>query len=144
MRANPRYTKIYAPNAGHIITRDNATGLTWSVKVTAERLTINEAKKFIADLNSKKYCGFAYWRLPTRVELLSLVDDTRCIPAIDTDAFPNTPIFSTWTSTRYADGGGEWIVDFYNGHSYVNYRRPIGHVRAVLSSINSHGAGVEG
>jgi len=42
------------------------------------------------------------WRLPTIQELFTLVDYSRCNPAIDTTIFPNTEASSYWSSTAYA------------------------------------------
>jgi hypothetical protein len=62
--------------------------LTWDVRETDE-LTFAEAEAHIAKLNAESYGGFTDWRLPTRVELLTLVDDTKWNPAIDTEKFPD-------------------------------------------------------
>ncbi len=74
-------------------------------------------------------------RLPTRAKLLSLVDDTRCDPAIDTDRLPDTKSAAYWTSTELAsDSSYAWIVDFYGGGADF-YRRDYddAFVRAVRS-----------
>jgi hypothetical protein len=76
-------------------------------------------------LGAKDYCpqvmlgGFSDWRLPTLEELKTIVDTSKQDPAIDGDAFPNTPSSVFWTSTpdtsnsRYA-----WGVYFVTGGSY--------------------------
>lgn len=43
--------------------------------------------------------GRTDWRLPTALELSSLIDVRRRDPAIDTTAFPGTPADNHWTST---------------------------------------------
>ena len=59
------------------------------------------------------------WRLPTRTELPSLVDDTRHDPAIDTARFPDTQSGAYWTSTPCAWASSyAWIVDFGGGGAY--------------------------
>jgi Protein of unknown function (DUF1566) len=62
------------------------------------------------------------WRLPTRIELLSLVDFTRTSPAIDTTAFPGVPggkyhwTASPWVVSQLATKPQDsWIVNFYEG-----------------------------
>jgi hypothetical protein len=58
------------------------------------------------------------WRLPTRLELMTLVD-YRVIdsgPTIDAAAFPDTPVdFPYWTSSPYVGFPSAWAVDFSRG-----------------------------
>ena len=105
----------------------------WSPEFSAKRLTFADAHKHIAELNAKKHCGFDDWRMPTRSELMSLVDETRCNPAIDPDAFPGTPSESFWSSTEYAGDKKNyvWIVSFLDGYSYICLRNYGNRVRAV-------------
>jgi len=77
--------------------------------------------------------GFRDWRLPTRTELLTLVDDTRHGPAIDTDYFPGCQSDWYWTSTAAARSPGvfAWGVFFdYGGADWVS-RYNDGWVRGV-------------
>ncbi|HEX7476929.1 MAG TPA: DUF1566 domain-containing protein [Polyangiales bacterium] len=72
------------------------------------------------------YCGSlglagATWRLPSKAELESLVDDTYYDPTmLDPKAFPNTPSLPFWTSSPCAgasNSGKAWAVEFYEGFS---------------------------
>ena len=76
------------------------------------------------------------WRLPTRIELLSLVDDTRSEPAIDVARFPDTQSAAYWTATPLAsDSSYAWIVLFgYGGASGCRRDYYNAFVRAVRSS----------
>jgi hypothetical protein len=95
--------------------RDNVTGLTWQRDVPASTYTWDQAKTYCASLS----LAGTGWRLPSRIELVSLVDFTRYNPAIDTTAFPNTPSVWFWTSSAVAgSSGGAWYVAFYNGYTY--------------------------
>lgn len=131
-----RFEKItLVPPPKHELVRDTATGLTWAVAFS-ERLTFEQAEQYIAALNSRKHCGFDDWRLPTRVELLTLVDDARCDPAIDTDAFPGTPSEHFWTSTDYAGDrkNYSWVVDFGFGYASIGDRAYKNRIRAVRTA----------
>ncbi|UZW62725.1 DUF1566 domain-containing protein [Lysobacter enzymogenes] len=72
-----------------------APSLEWSNTLCAgERVDYAAAEKACTELGEG-------WRLPTRVELLSLVDDTRYDPAIDTERFPDTRSGAYWAGTEY-------------------------------------------
>jgi hypothetical protein len=81
------------------------------------------------------------WRVPTRIELLSLVDFTQpsSSPTIDPTAFPDTQSAWYWTSSPVAgsDGGsiGTWTVSFATGlatyPTATTYEGPATWVRCV-------------
>ncbi len=98
---------------------DRATGLVWQRTVPDTRFT--------PDLIAGACSGG--FRLPRPNELLSLVDPTREKPAIDPQAFPNTPSDNFWVlpfeslATRYA-------ISFETGE--LDYFTETGYVRCVL------------
>jgi hypothetical protein len=56
------------------------------------------------------------WRLPTRMELESILDLTRHDPAVDTTRFPDTKSGWYWSSTPCAwSSVNAWIVGFNDG-----------------------------
>ncbi|XVV12610.1 DUF1566 domain-containing protein [Actinoplanes sp. CA-131856] len=56
------------------------------------------------------------WHLPSRMELLSIVNYAQTSPAITETAFPDTPPRYFWTSSPWAVGANKaWIVNFYEG-----------------------------
>lgn len=75
--------------------------------------------------SAANYCGQEYagsygWRLPTPKELLSIVDNGKFDPAINTDYFPGTPDEWFWTSADFAstadaDQNKAWFVRFDRG-----------------------------
>jgi hypothetical protein len=94
---------------------DKVTGLTWQQAVDPDTHTQPDAEAFCSSL---MLAGLGDWRLPTRIELISLIDDTRVGPAIDPTAFPDTPGTFFWTSTVVAnDPGSVWGVAFDNGYT---------------------------
>jgi hypothetical protein len=75
---------------------DKTTLLEWERKSLAQLRTWDDAKAYCDSLSLG---GATDWRLPTRIELLSLVDHSRANPAIDPVVFPSTPDDGFWTST---------------------------------------------
>lgn len=81
---------------------------------------------YVTAVNSIGLCGAGDWRLPTRDELLSIVDNSKAYPSpnIDSNYFPNTTVSSSfWTSSPYVGNyswsSGAWVVEFIKGA--VNY-----------------------
>ena len=140
--ALPRFQKIVpTPPPVHETVLDTTTGLEWQASPFAESMKHADAVKACAEL---RLGGHDDWRLPTRAELLTLVDDTRYSPAIDTDAFPNTPNTWFWTSTVYAgDKDYAWVVDFGYGYSYIAYRGGGNRVRAVRGPAREFSASLQ-
>jgi hypothetical protein len=97
---------------------DTTTGLIWQ---TAESKAMTW-KKALAFPKTLTVCGFTDWRLPTRMELLSLVDLTKYSPAIDTSYFQNCQSDWYWSSDPLASspGGYAWYVYFSYGVSDCN------------------------
>jgi hypothetical protein len=63
--------------------------------------TIAAAETYCASLTTG---GHDDWRLPTRLELVSIQDHSRAEPSIEPGAFPDTPSAVFWSSTRAAVG----------------------------------------
>ena len=140
--ALPRFQKIVpTPPPVHETVVDTTTGLEWQAIPFADSMKHADAVQACAEL---RLGGHDDWRLPTRTELLTLVDDTRCSPAIDTDAFPNTPNTWFWTSTAYAgDKDYAWVVGFDAGRSSFSDRGSSGRVRAVRGPARQSSASLE-
>jgi hypothetical protein len=132
--------------------RDNVTGLVWEVPgnsaLTDARdtytwyqpddrlnggnagvqgggtcgLSTCDTNAFVAALNTAAMCGFHDWRMPTRRELVSVVDLSLSSPALDPAVFPHpSPWFNAfyWSSTVVSAsasvGYAAWMVDVNTG-----------------------------
>lgn len=115
----------YTPNADGTIT-DDVTGLTWDGRVE----DVGRSEQEGAAQCAAKGDG---WRLPTRLELVSLVDYTVPAPGPTIDAvFEGTPGAIFWTSSIYAgDEGDAWTVGFDAGYSDYGLRETLERVRCV-------------
>jgi hypothetical protein len=98
--------------------RDTKTGLTWQRKVDPTRRNWAAAKAYCAQLALAGGAAGS-WRLPSMRELQSLVDERRFEPAIDPDAFPDTPPVEFWTGNVVSGApDSAWRVTFANGYTY--------------------------
>lgn len=108
----------YTDNGDGTVT-DNVTKLVWQKAVTSSQAYgWCDAITYCATLT----LAGRTWRLPTRIELLSLVDFTRTGPAINTAAFPSVPggkyhwTSSPWVVSQIATKPQySWIVNFSEG-----------------------------
>ena len=101
--------------------RDTTTQLTWRRCAEGQRFDgkacAGKPARF-SYAGAKKAAGAAAsgWRIPTREELVGLVDRKVRKPKIDAKAFPKTPSLSFWASRQGSDDDlGAWLVSFANG-----------------------------
>jgi len=105
---------------------DKSTGLVWEVKTRDNTLHDRErtytwggAMDFIIALNSEKFGSFSDWRLPSRDELLSIVNHSRTDPTIDLQFFPNTVSSHYWTYTTFTSRSTmAWCINFLDGSGW--------------------------
>jgi hypothetical protein len=140
---NPASTGLPHPSSytdlGDGTVKDNVTGLIWQKVVpTTQAFNWADAQSYCATLT----LAGRVWHLPTRIELLSIVDFTRTSPAIDTTAFPGTPggkyhwTASPWVVSQIATKPQySWIVNFFEGlTSNAGDRTQLEFARCVSSS----------
>jgi hypothetical protein len=143
-------------------THDNVTGLTWEIKTDSglqsknstytwynQDGTVNggdagmnnggncqdsdcDTWSYIQTVNKVGICGASDWRLPTKSELLSIVDNSHFKPAVDFRLFPNTLSSHYWSSSPYPDmENSAWQVHFLYGEAFPNEKSEKNHVRLV-------------
>jgi hypothetical protein len=102
----------------------------WWARKHIEVQSQPEAVKFAAEVRIGKFV----FACPTRKQQLSLVDDTRCEPAIDIRFFPECPKsgwFWTQTPCVWSRSSYAWAVYASFGFSYAVRPDLLGFVRAV-------------
>jgi hypothetical protein len=121
--------------AGDQIILDNVTGLAWQRNVPSTWLTWEQALDYCASLTLG---GLDDWRLPSRIELISILDFRATSPSIDDIAFPlsvpATGNFRFWTSSRQARGGPlivAFAIDFRVGGTLWDTNTTLNPVRCV-------------
>ena len=91
---------------------DNLTMLVWQTGRSPATQSQADAGTYCAML---ALAGSAPWRLPTVLELRSLVDESRSAPSIDVSYFLDTPAERFWSSTPVPGGTYGTFVDFGYG-----------------------------
>ena len=116
---------------------DENLKLEWQQKITK-----NVDWQHASEECAKEYAGSYGWRLPTPKELLSIVDNGKFDPAINTQYFPGTNDEWFWTSADFAstadsDQDKAWFVRFDKGflsHKSKTENAKM-HVRCVRGTI---------
>jgi hypothetical protein len=119
-------TSTFVVSADGETTTDLTTGLVWERWLPREPCPSDDPIN-CTWASASAYCasfsrdGLTGWRLPTVVELLSIIDYSQAVPALDVDAFPtNSRATWFWTSTSYAgEGGYAWVVELGIGTTDV-------------------------
>jgi len=133
---NPQSTGLPNPQSytdnGDGTVLDDVTGLVWQESVDAMQYTSASAAQHCLDQGGS-------WRLPTLIELASLVDYTRFNPAIDDVTFPDTPVIVPAvaflsSSPFLIEPSTSWIVDFSDGTAAGNVVTTAYSVRCVDGS----------
>ncbi len=118
----------YADNGNGTIT-DNNTALVWQKQDDGTARTWDAANAYCSGLS----LAGTGWRLPTRMELITIVDYGRFSPTINTVYFPSAqPYANYWSSTSYAaQPSSAWTVYFFNGNVSWNSKTSANYVRCV-------------
>jgi hypothetical protein len=106
-------TETYTDNMDGTVT-DTVTGLMWQKAVAAGTFTQPQAVAFCPTLTLATHSD---WRLPTIIELTSIVDLGQSSPSINVTFFPATPAAAFWSSSPVVGNGQgvAWGVYFDGG-----------------------------
>jgi len=107
---------------------DNVTSLTWEEPLGDTNTCVATYTEAMA------YCGAlgSGWRVPTRIELVSLLDYTQTNGAhIDPNYFQPPPTGYFWTSTPLGGSMVNWCINFQSGNISDTNQNPVCHVRCV-------------
>lgn len=125
--ANTTATATGTPSTDWACTRDNVTNLIWSLESDLGSGTDNwtnyATTAYPSAMNTANRCGYnTGWRLPSRRELLSIVNSGAAFsPAIDAAYFPGTFSNQYWSADLYAAVPEmAWNVNFFDGNASSN------------------------
>lgn len=140
---SPRYTWTGGDESTKDdVVYDKVTHLVWQRKSPLSSYAWEDAKNYCKCLNGESTpvsCEVdkiprypSGWRLPTRIELATIVDYNRLSPSINTAAFPSTPSGAFWSSSSFAGNpSSAWLVYFDYGSVGSDYVAGAFRVRCV-------------
>ena len=91
---------------------------------------------YITLANNAAWCGQSDWRLPTVSELLSIADQSRANPPLDSAIFPNSAYNAHWTSQTVAfNPEFAWYVYFTAAGNGIINKTNAAHIRLVSGGL---------
>jgi hypothetical protein len=125
----------YTDNRDGTVT-DDVTGLMWEASPIAGLFPWTGAKDQCVQQN---VAGHVDWRLPSYIELVSLVEYKPTSPAIDSTYFPGTPADAFWSSTpliNLAFPSRAYFVEFGSGSGSYDYETSMHYARCVRNGAS--------
>lgn len=98
-----------------------------------------DTQSYAQAVNARSYCGYSDWRLPTREEMLSIVNFEKISSTvlINRDYFPETLPSWYWTaSTNENHPEHAWYVLFRNGIAINDLKARPKHIRLVRNQTD--------
>lgn len=125
---------------------DSKTNGKWEGKQNGGACTGSrcDTEAFIAAVNAERWCGFDDWRLPSKVELSSLVDVSVRIPGptLPIEHFPNAQNGKAgyWSATPFRmHESGAWAWRFDQAADFVALKDVPAYVRLVRGTAQATG-----
>ena len=106
--------------------RDDVTGLVWERDPPTTAVTWDQARAYCNALTLDGAC----WRLPQRIELVSIINYLAGDPASDVPSTLNTRY---WSATP-GPAGTSWVIQFFSGHTETRLVGETNQVRCVQVS----------
>lgn len=113
---------------------DGVTGLVWQRVAPVETYDWWDARAYCASL---ELGGHTDWRLPSRLELESILDVGRADPAVDVAAFPDDRKDLFWTGSPVLFSSLAYGIRFDEGYVYDHDPHTTGAVRCVAGGAAS-------
>ena len=113
------------------VVADGSTGLMWQRAGTGHRLTWEEARAWVAQVNARGYAGHRDWRLPTVEELASLIEPEPTATGLHLAPAFDPEQVECWSADLNAESGEPWYVRFQSGQVRSFSRDPKFFVRLV-------------
>ena len=111
------------------VINDMGSGLYWQHRAPAGQVNWETAKAYCAKLS---LAGINTWHLPSRLELLSLLNYDNPESAYDSPYFSDEATVAFWSGTVYDNMPSHvWIAQFGEGDMYCLMRVAQAHVRCV-------------
>lgn len=128
---------------GNGAVRDNVTCLVWEKANPATQGNWQASVDRCASLASSSYAGFSDWRMPTRMEMASLVDPTRGGKAFNaiftvTSGYYGTGSWWYETITGQSTSGFHWG---YGANGFTSNAVAMGGTNIVARCVRGNGAG---
>lgn len=108
-----KYVERFKDNGNGTIT-DHSMSLIWQKSGSPNWLSYEEAKAYVENLNSEGFAGHSDWRLPTLIELKSLLTQEKQSNGLYINPIFDSTQFWCWTSEERASGRA-WSVFFNSG-----------------------------
>jgi len=116
LNANNRTRYVLKDIGGDFIVLDRATGLMWAadgIQAGCNNGTAIDWSTALEYVDELVFAGFADWRMPNILELLSIVNYSIASPCITEPPFINTSSAAYWCSTTYyPDTLKGWCISF--------------------------------
>jgi hypothetical protein len=112
------------------VVEDKTTSLMWHHSGSRVPLNYEDIKKWLHNLNRRKYAGFSDWRLPTIKEAATLLSFPDKKGDLFIDIIFSKTQKSIWTGDKYS-ATSAWAVRFDEGYlisypfDFKNYIRPV-------------------